>query len=72
MKTPPLLNSELDSRELEIVRLASEGYSSNKTGEKLCIGKKNMQRLRGIVFIKLGAANMTHAVGIAYRKKQLK
>jgi len=61
------MRATLTPRQLEVLRLAAEGYTARKTGTTLFIAEKTVKIHRGLIMRRLGAANFTAAVAIAIR-----
>jgi len=59
---------KLTLRELDVLRLAAEGCSTEIIGQRLFISENTVKRHRYGIFKKLGAINMTQAVAIAFRR----
>ena len=58
---------ELKPRELQVLRLATEGNTEAEIAQKLYLGRSTVHTYRARIRKKLGAKNMTHAVAIAFR-----
>ena len=66
-KAPPL-PAELTNRELEVLRLAAEGYTSGKTAAALCLTEHTVKSHFKRIVVKIGAHNRAHAVAIGIRR----
>jgi DNA-binding CsgD family transcriptional regulator len=68
-RLPPLSEhnplSKLSSRETQIMRLVSHGYTSREIGEKLNISTKTVERHRANLMTKLSTRNVAQLVRIA-------
>jgi DNA-binding NarL/FixJ family response regulator len=60
--------NHLAPRELEVLRLASEGLTNREIGRKLFISERTVQSHFSAVFAKLGARSRTEAVSSALKK----
>jgi DNA-binding CsgD family transcriptional regulator len=58
--------SPLSPRQLEILRLGSEGLTADQTAAKLHLGVDTVKTYRRRILATLGAVNTTQAVAIAY------
>lgn len=56
-------------RELEVIRLLSDGETTKTIASKLGIFESDALRLRAIIFAKAGAKNAAHLVKIAITEK---
>lgn len=61
----PEFTEQLTKKQLEVLKLASLGFSSGETAALLGIEKPSEKNRRGSILLKLGAKNMAHAVRIA-------
>lgn len=62
----------LDSRDIEILQLSSEGYTNDEIANRLCCGGDCVEKRRSRIFKFLKAENMTQAVAEALRKNIIK
>ena len=62
----------LSEREVEILQKASEGYRYEDVAAELHLPVQTVKRGAANLFQKLGADNIHHAVGIAFRRGILK
>jgi DNA-binding CsgD family transcriptional regulator len=58
---------ELTPRELEVLALVAEGWSSPRIAARLCLSAGTVRNHLARIYVKLGADNRAHAVGIALR-----
>jgi DNA-binding CsgD family transcriptional regulator len=61
-------NGDLSRRELEVLRVTSEGQSVKLAARSLGISAETIKDHRRMAMLKLGAASMPHAVALAMRK----
>jgi DNA-binding NarL/FixJ family response regulator len=64
-------SSKLSKREVEVVRLIAQGYSSEKIGEVLNISVKTVSNHRNNIYSKLGVQNTAELVSYAYKNRIL-
>lgn len=57
----------LSLRESQVLRLAAEGLSARESADYLVLGVETVKSYRGMLILKFGAKNMTHAVARALR-----
>ena len=57
--------STLTPRETETLRLAADGLTNEQIADHLDIGRETVKTHLHSAFVKLGAANWTHAVTLA-------
>lgn len=62
---------ELTDREMEVLKLIAEGYSSEEIGFKLFISSDAVKSRRLSIYNKLDAINAPHAIAVAFRKRIL-
>ena len=67
---PPM--PELSPRQLEVLRLITQGFSNPEIARCLGISVQMVKEHMTVVLLKIGAANRTEAVAIAMRKHLLK
>src|SRR5262249_44877289 len=60
--------SGLTERELEILRLVSEGLDTSEIATKLCYSERTIKNLLHDVVVRFGLRNRTHAVAFAIRQ----
>ncbi|MBK5272285.1 MAG: response regulator transcription factor [Bacteroidia bacterium] len=63
---------QLSERELEIIRLVAEGFSSNEIGKKLFISPRTVDTHRNNILQKLDLPNIASLVSFAYKNKLIK
>jgi LuxR family transcriptional regulator, quorum-sensing system regulator BjaR1 len=66
---PSVQKPALTKREREVLTWVAMGKSASETGEILAITKRTVDAHARTAFLKLGAANRTHAVAIAIRDR---
>jgi DNA-binding NarL/FixJ family response regulator len=58
----------LTARELQVVKLIGEGYTSDEISEELCISRKTVDRHRANILDKLGMRNAAELTRYAIRR----
>lgn len=58
----------LTTREKDVLRWASYGFTSGETAEKMAVGHETVRKVRAKVLQKLEATSITQAVAIAVRE----
>jgi DNA-binding NarL/FixJ family response regulator len=58
-------DDDLTAREIEVLKAVSEGVSNKIIGSRLFISEATVKAHMKSIFLKLGASDRTHAVGIA-------
>jgi DNA-binding CsgD family transcriptional regulator len=61
----------LSQRELEVLGLVAEGYTSKEIGARLFVAEETVKSHISNVLACLGARNRAHAVAIAFRQRFL-
>jgi len=69
---PPSNGATLTSREIEVLRLLSDGLNSAQVAQRLFLSPKTVGTHTERIFKKLGAHNRAQAVTLAYRQGLLK
>ena len=59
--------AELSSRELDVLRLAAEGYTAEAAAAALVLTEHTIKSHFKRILVKLGARNRTHAVAVGIR-----
>ena len=62
-----LEGDDLTEREIDVLCLTAEGFTSQEVGEKLFLSSETVKGYRKRIIAKLGARNGTHAVVLAIR-----
>lgn len=65
-------NIDITDKQLQVLRLIAEGYSSEEIAKKLGNSKKTIDSIRIDMLNRLQANNAAHLVAIGFRKKWLK
>ena len=63
---------ELTLREMQVLRLIAEGYTSGEIGMMLKVVPETVYSHRKSMMEKFGARNVAHLVACAFRKKLIK
>ena len=58
---------DLSPRQLEALKLTSEGLSRKELADRLCYCEATIKRERRAIVRTLGARNMPHAIALAFR-----
>lgn len=66
---PPVRNTQLSERELEVARLIAAGYSNKQMASELGISHNTVARHVANIMRKMGAGNRTEAVLNAIRQE---
>jgi DNA-binding CsgD family transcriptional regulator len=67
-KSPNEALQHLAPRDREVLELVAEGLSNREIGERQHLAPETIKKYRQRIIRKLGARNMTHAVGLAYQQ----
>jgi len=54
-------------RQLEVLKLTSQGYSRREIADKLCYEEATIKRDRTAMVKKLGARNICHAIALGFK-----
>jgi len=65
------MSQTITPRELEILKLVSEGDANKTIAEKVKLSEQTVKNHISIILTKLGANNRTHAVSIAVKEHLL-
>jgi DNA-binding NarL/FixJ family response regulator len=65
-------NSAITEKQLQVLRLIAEGYSSEMIAKKLGNSKKTIDSIRIDMLNRLQAKNAAHLVTMGFRNKWLK
>ena len=67
----PWPSQNLSTRQIEILTLMAEGFTSHEIGAKLGITHNTVRNHKYHMYKRMGARSAEHAVSIAYRKGYL-
>jgi DNA-binding CsgD family transcriptional regulator len=62
----------MSPRQFEVIALAAQGLSTEQAARLMKVNHETLKSTRRRAIKKLGAANITHAVAIAYERGMLK
>ena len=65
------MSRDITPRQLEILRLLAEGYSSEQIAKKLENSKRTIENMRNEMLIRMGAKNVAHMITLGFRKGYL-
>jgi len=65
----PSATDGLSPRDVEVLRLISEGYRVAAIAQRLCYSESTVKKAIHDLMVKVGARNQTHAVAIAIRSR---
>lgn len=58
----------LSPRQLQVLRLIAAGHDTPAIARQLHVSQSAIKNIRGLIFEKLGAHNIAHAVAVAYHR----
>lgn len=61
------MSKELTPKQLEILNLLAEGYSTKEVARKLENSDKTIETMRNNMLLRVGAKNIAHLITIAFR-----
>lgn len=63
------MEAKLSAREIEVVRMVANGFTSKQIAQKLKISRRTVDTHRGKAMLKLVAKNAVHLVLLAKERK---